>query len=256
MRRLRLSAAGFLGVLLVVMLAAGLVAAREIPGGPAGLVEAAVHRLHGSGPVGVAGFAAAQVLIAFSGILPASLIGIAAGAVYGVLPGFALAAGSTMAGAWLAFRASRSIFRPRIERWLGGRPRLRALDAGLASESWRLVCLLRVSPVMPFAVTSYMLGLSSVSRRDYLLGTLAALPALLGYVLLGGLARAGLQAGFSGAGPLRWALLGAGLVATVVLTLRIGRILMRAGLAGGEKPEPGADLLGGPLRTGGSSLRL
>ena len=38
---------------------------------------------------------------------------------------------------------------------------------------------------MPFVATSYLLGLSAISLRDYMLGTLAALPALLGYVSLG-----------------------------------------------------------------------
>ena len=35
---------------------------------------------------------------------------------------------------------------------------------------------------MPFVATSYLLGLSAISLRDYMLGILAALPALLGYV--------------------------------------------------------------------------
>jgi len=38
---------------------------------------------------------------------------------------------------------------------------------------------------MPFVATSYLLGLSAISLRDYMLGILAALPALLGYVSLG-----------------------------------------------------------------------
>ena len=54
--------------------------------------------------------------------------------------------------------------------------------------------LLRASPLTPFVATSYLLGLSAISVRDYMLGTLAALPALLGYVSLGAFARAGLSA--------------------------------------------------------------
>jgi hypothetical protein len=47
---------------------------------------------------------------------------------------------------------------------------------------------------MPFVATSDLLGLSAISLRDYMLGTLAALPALLGYVSLGAFAGAGLSA--------------------------------------------------------------
>ena len=86
-----------------------------------------------------------------------------------------------------------------------------------------MVCLLRFSPVMPFSATSYMLGLSSIDLRSYIVGTLAALPALFGYVLIGTLADAGLSAWMSGAGPLRWILLGIGGVATLVLTVRLGQ---------------------------------
>ena len=78
--------------------------------------------------------------------------------------------------------------------------------------------------MMPFAATSYALGLTGVRLRDYLLGTLASLPALLGYVVLGRLAGSGLQAANTGAGLARWLMLVVGIAATAVLTLRIGRL--------------------------------
>ena len=161
-------------------------------------------------------------------MLPASVLGVAAGAVYGAPLGFAISGGATLAGAWVAFRLARSLFRPRIERMLASRPRLRNLDQRLGQENWRLVCLLRVSPVMPFAITSYTLGLSSVSPRAYMAGSLAAMPALLGYVVLGSLAHAGLHAGETGAGPMRWVFLGVGIVATILLTARVGQLLERS----------------------------
>ncbi len=207
------------------LLLAGLAAARLWPGGVADLVGRAVATVHGAGRLGVVAFALLQVFVAASGVLPASLVGLAAGALYGIPRGFALASITTLAGAWLAFRLSRSLLRPRIEGLLARRPRLAHLDAGLARGRWRFVCLLRVSPVMPFAATSYSLGLSSVSAADYLLGTLAALPALLGYVCLGGLAHAGLA---TNAGPFRLALFAVGLAATLLLTLHVGRLVLLA----------------------------
>ena len=65
------------------------------------------------------------------------------------------------------------------------------MEQALARDGWKLVCLIRISPVMPFAVTSYALGLSSVRFRAYVLGTLASLPPLLAYVLAGRLAGLG-----------------------------------------------------------------
>jgi uncharacterized membrane protein YdjX (TVP38/TMEM64 family) len=241
-RLLRILAAGSIAVLLL----AGLVLARA--GSVTDTARHLLAGLHHLGTVGWIGFAAIQVLVALSGVLPASLVGLAAGAVYGVPLGFALAAVSTMAGALLAFAISRSLFRGWVEQAMQARPRLRNLDLLIGRESWRFVCLLRISPVMPFAATSYTLGLSSVSLGDYMLGTLASLPALLGYVCLGRLAQAGLAAGASGAGPLRWTLLGLGALATVVLTLRLGRILARAGLLGGRAKEARPGLCPGPTK--------
>jgi uncharacterized membrane protein YdjX (TVP38/TMEM64 family) len=119
-----------------------------------------------------------------------------------------------------------------VARLLERRGRLKILETMLARDGLRLVCLIRVSPVMPFAPTSYVLGLSSVSTRDYVLGTLASLPALLGYVAVGSIAQSGLAIWRDGAGPLRWALLGVGAVATLLLTVRIGRIARGVGLFG------------------------
>jgi uncharacterized membrane protein YdjX (TVP38/TMEM64 family) len=196
-------------------------------------------------------FAAVQVVIVASGVLPASLAGMAAGAVYGVVLGFGLAAISTLLGAMVTLAISRSLARSWIERFLRLRPRLRDLDRMLAGDGMRLVCLLRLSPVMPFAATSYALGLSSVSVRDYIVGTCASLPALLGYVFLGSIAAAGLSAG--DASWLRWIMLGVAAVATIGLTWRMGQLLLRArlvpeslrsaaGIALREKaPSPEAD---------------
>jgi uncharacterized membrane protein YdjX (TVP38/TMEM64 family) len=177
---------------------------------------------------GVAGWAVmvlAQTAVAMCGLLPASMLGLAAGAIYGPALGFALSSAGVLAGAMLAFVISRSLFRPLVERLLRRR-RLRDLDSAIAADGWKLACLLRASPIMPFAITSYALGLSSITLRDYWFGTVASLPALFGYVLTGALTRAELSAA-SGDGLMRGILLTIGGVATVLLTLQIGVIARR-----------------------------
>ena len=196
------------------------------------ILVTAAHRFldaaRDAGPVGWIAFGALQAIVAASGILPASLLGIAAGTAYGLPVGFLLAAISTMAGALLAFALSRSLFRDAVARGLSRRPSLARFDALLAHDGWRIVCLLRISPVMPFAATSYALGLSSVGAKDYILGTIASLPALLGYVFIGTLADTGLSAWTRGVAPLQWSLLAVGGLATVALTLVVGRLARRA----------------------------
>ena len=166
-----------------------------------------------------------QIVVSVSGVLPASALGIAAGSIYGTFLGFILSAASSRAGAALAFGLSRSVFRPWIERRMRDRQHLRRIDAAIWRDGWRLACLVRLSPIMPFAATSHMLGLSAISFRDDCIGTLGSLPALLGYVAIGNLVGASVQASTSGAGLIRLGLLGAGVLATGIVTLRIGRIV-------------------------------
>ncbi len=187
-----------------------------------------LDRLRGLGALGWAVFVLLQALVALVGFLPASLLGLAAGAVYGIGLGFVLAAIGILLGAGAAFWLARSALRPAIVRVVARRDGLGRFDAAIRRDGWRLVLLMRVSPVMPFSITSFALGLSGIGPADYALGTLAALPALGLYVTLGALGVQGITALRTGPGWLHIGLIGAGLVATVVLTLRIGQLVARA----------------------------
>ncbi len=181
---------------------------------------------HALGPTGFLLAAGVQTLIALCGVLPASVGAIAAGMTFGVFRGFVVSGSATILGAVLAFLLARSLFRPIVARTLARRPRIGRLDEAVARDGWRLVALMRVSPIMPFAVTSYAMGLTSIRLRQYLLGTLASLPALLGYVVMGRMAGAGLSSlSANEAHPVRWALLALTAAATVLLTLRLARIV-------------------------------
>jgi uncharacterized membrane protein YdjX (TVP38/TMEM64 family) len=178
------------------------------------------------GMLGLLSVVAIQAAVSASGILPASLTGAAAGAACGIGLGFGLAASGTMAGAILAFWLSRSLLRPRIGRYLARRTVAAQMARVLAADGWRSVCLLRLSPVMPFALTSYALGLTDLGWRDYLLGTLASLPALLGYVVLGHLTRSGFASATVSRGRIGIAAIG--IVATLFLGLRLAAMVRRS----------------------------
>lgn len=192
-----------------------------------GAVLTVLERLRHLGWIGWLIFALLQTLVALIGILPASLLGLAAGAVYGVALGFGLSAIGIMLGAAIAFALTRSALRPAIAHKLAANQRLARLDHAVGRDGWRLVLLMRVSPVMPFSLTSYALGLSAISPRDYALGTLAALPALLLYVAIGTLSRSGLAA-LHGHAPIHLVLVGVAIIATGLLSLRLGRLIANA----------------------------
>ncbi len=202
----------------------------------AGILQSVIVTAREAGVIGWVLLALLQLLIATSGVLPASLLGIAAGAAYGLGLGFLLSAIGTLAGALLAFAISRSIFREMIARQIARRPGMARFDSLLERDGWRIVCLLRISPVMPFAATSYALGMSAIGLRAYTVGTLASLPALLGYVFIGTLADAGLDTRTAQADTLRLFMLAAGAGATLLLTFIVAR-LARSAIA--EQPcEP------------------
>ncbi len=221
-RRIALSA------LLAVIVAASVAASLLLPHGFAATIIQVTAKLRALRAAGWVIFVIAQAVIALVGILPASLLGIAAGAVYGITLGFITSGIGIMAGAFIAFALSRSAFRPLIAGFLGRRARLAALDNLLTQDRWRIVALLRVSPVMPFSLTSYALGLSGIAAGDYFIGTLASLPGLLGYVVIGALGGSTIAARSGNDHLIHIALLTLGAVATLVLTIHLTRLLSRA----------------------------
>jgi len=129
-------------------------------------------------------------------------------------------------GAVIAFLLSRSLLRPLVERKLGT-PQLSSFDGQIRNQGWRFVCVLRLSPVAPFAATSYALGLSSITLGDYVAGTLASLPSLLVYVLAGAAVRTGASAWGGGEKSFRIALLVVGAVSMAILVVQVAHALRR-----------------------------
>ncbi len=176
-------------------------------------------------------FALVQTIVAATGILPASFIAVMAGASLGFGWGLAISATSTVLGGWIAFLLSRSALRDVISRHVHRHAAAARLDDAMSAEGWRLVLLLRISPVMPFALTSYGLGLTRIAQRDFLLGTLASLPALTGYVMLGSLGKQGLAMAGSGGTGLQWLALGFGILAVTYAAVRVRKALALATVA-------------------------
>jgi uncharacterized membrane protein YdjX (TVP38/TMEM64 family) len=221
--RLRLVAAGAL----VASLLAGAALAtadRTI------IVDAVKGVVSGAQAAGVGGwfaFVCIQTAVAVVGIVPASVIGIAAGAIYGLWVGFLLAAASLLLGAGLAFWLSRSVLTRLIATWSRGASHLATLHGLFAGRGWRFVCLVRLSPLMPFAATSYALALLPITLRAYCVGTLAALPSLFGCVLTGHFATATMDA-WEGGRSTKLVLLIVGAAATVLLMMHLGRTALKA----------------------------
>jgi uncharacterized membrane protein YdjX (TVP38/TMEM64 family) len=163
-------------------------------------------------------YAVATVLL-----VPASVLTIGAGAIFGLLTGFLTVSAASTAGAGIAFLVARYLARERVEKMAQGKPRFAAIDAAIADGGWKVVALTRLSPAIPFNLQNYLFGLTSIRFGPYLLTSwLAMMPGTLLYVYIGhltGAAVGGDRQRTTG----EWVLLGAGLLATVALTWYLTR---------------------------------
>lgn len=199
------------------------------------------------GILGVAVFALAYVLATVL-MLPGSVLTLGAGFLYGPLFGTLVVSPVSVAGATLAFVVGRFVARDGISRRLAGRPRFAALDDAIGQGGFKIVFLLRLSPILPFNVLNYSLGLTRVSLPAYVAGSFVGmLPGTFLYVYLGSLvtnASELLQARGGAGGvtdALYWVGLGATLLVTVLITRTARRALAREldkGERHGRSPAP------------------
>lgn len=190
-----------------------------------------VEWIHGQGPAGPVLFAVAYVLAAVL-LLPGSVLTIGGGFAYGPLWGFALVSPVSVLAATAAFILGRTVARDWVTRRLGKDPRLAAIDAAVGKDGLKLVLLLRLSPLFPFNVLNYLLGLTRVRVRDFVLGSwIGMLPGTALYVYIGSLVTTSSELA-SGSRPSTGlaghALLIVGLVATLGVTVLLTRIARRA----------------------------
>lgn len=164
-------------------------------------------------------------------LIPGLLLTLGAGVLFGVLRGTIIVSIGSTLGATAAFLIARYGARDWVANKIGPSPRFKAIDEAVASEGWRIVSLLRLSPAFPFSPLNYALGLTSVSLRDYFFASwLGMMPGTLMYVYLGSAAGAlgKLSPDSPRQSPFQWALYTVGLIATVLVTVYITRLARRA----------------------------
>ena len=191
---------------------------------------AAIEAIRRQGSPGIVLFVLvyAAAVVAF---VPASVLTLAEGAVYGLATGVPLVFAGATLGACAAFLVSRYGARGLVERRLTAFPRFDAIDQATARSGFLLVFLLRLSPIVPFTLLNYALGITRVRFRDYALASVGMLPGTVLYVYSGSIAReiaAVAQGADAAPAPLRWTVLGLGLAATAVVTVLITRIARQA----------------------------
>ena len=209
-------------VVLIALVLGGRQLAGELP-----RLTAWVESLGAWGPVV---FVALYVLACVA-FVPASLLTLGAGALFGVVTGVVVVFVGATVGALAACLIARYVARDWVAQRVQRDPRFAAIDRAIAADGRRVVFLLRLSPVIPFTLLNYALGLTRVRVIDFLIASAGMLPGTLLYVYTGSVAGTVLGA-TSGAAPARgtgfWIVLTLGFAATAAVTVLVTRLARRA----------------------------
>jgi uncharacterized membrane protein YdjX (TVP38/TMEM64 family) len=209
-----------------VVLAGVVIAGRRA----AALIPQFAAWVEGLGVWGGLAFVAGYIVAAVA-FVPGSLLTLGAGAIFGLVQGTALVLVAATLGASAAFLVARYVARGAVERRVAGSPRFTAIDRAVGREGRKIVFLLRLSPVFPYNLLNYALGLTRVRFADFFVASIGMLPGTLLYVyygkVLGDVAR------LAGGAPIEkggayYAVLGLGLVATIIVTAVVTRTARRA----------------------------
>jgi pyruvate/2-oxoglutarate dehydrogenase complex dihydrolipoamide dehydrogenase (E3) component/uncharacterized membrane protein YdjX (TVP38/TMEM64 family) len=189
--------------------------------------ESFVKSLGATGPlVVVLVYVLATVLF-----VPGSAITVGAGTLFGLKTGFLVVLIGANLGALCSFLLARSFLRQRVASWVAANPKFRSLDQAIGRQGFKMVFLTRLSPVFPFVLLNYLLGITAVRTGAYALANLfGMLPGTFLFVYIGAAARDALAGQMASADFYQQILKYVGLAATfgvVVLVTRVARKALR-----------------------------
>ena len=183
-----------------------------------------------AGPGGAVLFGLAYIPAALL-FVPASVLTLGAGFVFGVAKGTVIVSLGSTAGAAAAFLVARTVGHDWVVARMAAWPALNAVGRAVESDAFKVVLLTRLSPLFPFNLLNYAFGLSSVPFGMYLLASwVGMLPGTIMYLYLGSAAQsvAALLSGELRRTPGQQVLFAVGLVATVAVTTLVTRTARRA----------------------------
>jgi uncharacterized membrane protein YdjX (TVP38/TMEM64 family) len=208
--------------------------AQEVTNGggfnPQELLINALQWVQDLGPIGAIAFILIYMVAAVA-FLPGSILTLGAGVVFGVILGSIYVFIGATIGATCAFLVGRYLARGWISKKIAGNEKFAAIDRAVGKEGLKIVLLTRLSPIFPFNLLNYAFGVTGVSLKDYVIGSLGMIPGTIMYVYIGSLAGsiATLGSGNQPSNPtITWAIRIIGFVATVAVTVYVTKIARKA----------------------------
>lgn len=132
----------------------------------------------------IGGFVAVYIPVVALNLPGATILGLAAGALFGALLGTIIVSFASSIGATLACALSRYLFRDGVQRRFGDK--LKRVNAGIAAEGAFYLFSLRLIPVIPFFIINLVMGLTPLRLTTfYWVSQLGMLPGTAVYVNAG-----------------------------------------------------------------------
>lgn len=158
--------------------------------------------------------------------IPASILTLGAGAIFGFVGGTIVVIIGATIGATLAFLLARTVMRKRVEKMTASNAKFRALDRAIAAEGMKIVFLVRLAVVFPFTYINYAFGLTAIPLWRYVLATfLGIIPATAAFVFA---SSAATKAATGETSSITKIVYIAGGVFAVLVSILIGRIAAKA----------------------------
>lgn len=215
-------------VLLICLIATLIIAAKQL--NFQGLLHTSLIWVKSLGLLAPMGFIVIYNLATIL-FVPGSILTLGGGFLFGVFWGSVYVLIAATFGATFAFLIGRHLSRNWVSRQIEKYPKFKAIARAVAREGWKIVLLTRLSPVFPFNLLNYAFGVTQVSLKDYILGSIGMIPGTVMYVYIGSLAGNLAMIG-TDAQPtnptVQWAIRIVGFIATVAVTVYVTRIAQKA----------------------------
>lgn len=157
--------------------------------------------------------------------VPASLLTLGAGVIFGLVEGTIVVVIGATLGAVASFLLARTVMRSKVEGMTAGNEKFRALDRAIGREGAKIVFLIRLSPLFPFTYINYGFGLTGVRTLPYALATLfGIIPGTFAFVYIGSL----LATAAGDATATQKTIQIAGLAVTIIVTILVTKIARNA----------------------------
>jgi uncharacterized membrane protein YdjX (TVP38/TMEM64 family) len=161
------------------------VSAKEVLADPGAALDHVVELTDSMGNLGVAYFGVAYCIAEILAV-PAIPLTASAGYLFGPVKGTAIVLLSASIAAAFSFQVGRTLLRDYVENALKDYPKFAKIDKAIGREGFKLMLLLRLSPIFPFALSNYLYGASSINFPAFFGGTLLGFaPGTLAYVYTG-----------------------------------------------------------------------